>query len=77
MNNMHVYSRQNKDKPQLCFSWQHNLEQDFRTVSGCEEWLDFHDVKRLVTEADVRKTLLEVAHGDTVQDPACLLNGLN
>ncbi|CAL9699778.1 unnamed protein product [Knipowitschia caucasica] len=46
---------------------------DFISVSATEEWLDFleaHDVKILVTQANVRKTLLEVAHKELVQDPA-------
>ncbi|XP_041861569.1 uncharacterized protein LOC121652708 isoform X2 [Melanotaenia boesemani] len=46
---------------------------DLKSVSTTEEWLDFleaHDVKILVTEANVRKTILEVAHKELVQDPA-------
>ncbi|KAF4084700.1 hypothetical protein AMELA_G00108900 [Ameiurus melas] len=46
---------------------------DFQTISGREECLDFletHDVKLFVTEANVRKTLLEVSHKKIVQDPA-------
>lgn len=61
--------------------------QDFKNISGEEEWLDFldaHDIKRHVTEDNVRKTILEVAHKEMVQDPAyvaecwsSVLNGLN
>lgn len=46
---------------------------DFKSVSATEEWLDFleaHDVKIFVTEANVQKTLLEVAHKELIQDPA-------
>ncbi|XP_076869719.1 uncharacterized protein LOC143521007 [Brachyhypopomus gauderio] len=46
---------------------------DFSSVSGSEEWFEFleaHDVKLLVTEKNARKTLLEVAHKEIVQNPA-------
>lgn len=48
---------------------------DFQAISGKEKWMDFleaHDVKLLVTEANVRKTLLEVAHKEMVNRAVCL-----
>lgn len=47
--------------------------QDFSSVAGSEDWLDFldaHDVKILVNEANCKNTLLEVAHKEIIQDPA-------
>ncbi|KAF5887204.1 uncharacterized protein DAT39_022332 [Clarias magur] len=46
---------------------------DFKSLFGKEEWFEFleaHDIKRHVTEDDWRRTLLEVAHKEMVQDPA-------
>lgn len=46
---------------------------DFKSIFGKEEWFEFleaHDIKRHVTEDNLRRTLLEVAHKEMVQDPA-------
>lgn len=45
---------------------------DFSAVKMKEDWVDFleaHDVKILVTEANWGKTLEEVAHKEIIQDP--------
>lgn len=47
--------------------------QDFSSVDGSDEWLDFldaHEVKILVSETNCKKTLHEVAHKEIIQDPA-------
>ncbi|XP_061639101.1 uncharacterized protein LOC133482700 [Phyllopteryx taeniolatus] len=53
---------------------------DFLSVAGSEEWIDFldtHEVKVVVNKGNVKKTLIEVAHKElfqfnikNVQDPA-------